>query len=84
MAEASITPVSGATYSWSVPQGTSITSGQGTNTILVTWGTNSGNVSVTVNDPTCGNTTYNLGVSVSPPRTLDFIFEDFENHISES
>lgn len=36
------------TYTWSVPVGATITSGQGTTTILVTFGTTSGNVSVDV------------------------------------
>ncbi len=36
------------TYTWAVPAGATITSGQGTNTILVTFSNNSGNVSVTV------------------------------------
>ncbi|MFN8416249.1 MAG: hypothetical protein U0U66_07955 [Cytophagaceae bacterium] len=48
-------------YSWGLPSGSIITSGDGTNSITVTFGSNSGNVSVTpVN--ACG--------SATPPRTL--------------
>ncbi|CAN0478562.1 unnamed protein product, partial [Phaeothamnion confervicola] len=36
------------TYTWSVPAGATIVSGQGTATILVQFGTASGNVSVTI------------------------------------
>lgn len=38
------------TYVWSVPAGATITSGQGTNTILVTFGGSNGNVSVAVSN----------------------------------
>ncbi len=36
-----------STYSWSVPAGSTITSGQGTTSITVTFGSSSGNISVT-------------------------------------
>ncbi|MCB9285159.1 MAG: T9SS type A sorting domain-containing protein [Lewinellaceae bacterium] len=50
----SIDPVTGATgYTWTVPNGASITSGQGTTTISVDFGTQSGNIGVAVED-TCG------------------------------
>ncbi|MFN8334482.1 MAG: hypothetical protein U0U09_05090 [Cyclobacteriaceae bacterium] len=42
--------LSNTVYSWSVPAGATITSGQGTNTILVTFGNTSGNVSVNVSN----------------------------------
>jgi beta-glucanase (GH16 family) len=38
----------GATFSWSVPADAVITSGDGTNEIIVTWGETEGNVSVTI------------------------------------
>ncbi|MBS1647302.1 MAG: gliding motility-associated C-terminal domain-containing protein [Bacteroidetes bacterium] len=42
------TPVAGATgYTWTVPTGATINSGQGTTSISVTWGVTSGNVCVT-------------------------------------
>jgi len=48
------TTVSGATsYSWSVPTGASITSGQGTSSITVNWGATQGNVCVSASN-VCG------------------------------
>ncbi len=68
----SISAVTNATgYNWTVPSGASITSGAGTNTITVTFGTTSGNVEVTPTN-TCGNgTSSNLAVSLtsSPAAT---------------
>ena len=53
----SITAVSGATsYTWTVPTGWIINSGQGTTIINVTSGSNAGNVTVTVTN-TCGTST---------------------------
>lgn len=53
----SISPVLGATsYTWTVPSGAVITSGQGTTSINVTFGLNSGNVTVTA-DNSCGSST---------------------------
>lgn len=50
-----ITPVSGATsYSWTVPDGATILSGQNTTNILVQWGSTAGNVSVIAGND-CGN-----------------------------
>jgi hypothetical protein len=43
----SVTAVAGLTYNWSVPAGCTITLGQGTSAIKVTWGTVAGIVSVT-------------------------------------
>jgi hypothetical protein len=52
----STTPVSGvATYTWTTPLGTVIDTGQGTTSIIVTAGTNSGNVCVSGID-SCGDT----------------------------
>jgi hypothetical protein len=61
----SISPVSGATsYTWTVPSGTVINSGQGTTSINVTFGSNSGNISVTANNA-CGSSAPNgLAVTV--------------------
>ncbi len=56
-----------ATYTWAVPAGASVASGQGTSSITVNWGTaGSGNVSCTpVNGP-CTGTTVNYAVTVIP------------------
>lgn len=46
--------IAGETYTWTVPNGSEITSGQGTSLIIVEIGSNSGNISVTPSN-TCGN-----------------------------
>ncbi|NRB64236.1 MAG: glycoside hydrolase family 16 protein, partial [Saprospiraceae bacterium] len=74
-----ITPFAGATYAWSVPTGATITSGQGTPSITVDWGTTAGDITVDVNAGACGTNTYQMSVVVEPPRVLDFTFEDFES-----
>lgn len=56
----SVTSVSGVSYTWSVPAGSTITSGQGTNSITVSLGGTSGNISVSASN-TCG---------MSPSSTL--------------
>lgn len=56
-----ITPTT--TYTWTVPAGATISSGQGTNTILVTFGGSAGSVSVAVANE-CE--TLNLSLPVSP------------------
>ena len=63
----SITPVSDASsYTWSVPSGSTITSGQGTNSINVSIGSNSGNVTVYASNG-CGNSnTQSLAITVIP------------------
>ncbi|MEO5644507.1 MAG: glycine-rich protein [Bacteroidia bacterium] len=62
--------VAGATsYTWSVPVGSTINSGQGTTAINVTLGTSSGAISVTA-DNTCGSsaaTTFSITVNPAPP-----------------
>jgi len=64
----SISAVNGATgYTWSVPSGSLITSGQGTNSIEVTLGSNSGNVSV-IASSNCGSSPASqFFVTVNPP-----------------
>ncbi|MEI6766474.1 MAG: glycine-rich protein [Bacteroidota bacterium] len=53
----SISAVSGATsYTWTVPSGSTITSGQGTTAIVISFGSTSGNVCVTA-DNSCGSGT---------------------------
>jgi subtilisin-like proprotein convertase family protein len=71
----SITSVSGATgYTWTVPSGATINSGQGTTSISVTFGTSSGNVSVTANN-SCGSSTARtsaITVNTVPAPTRDY------------
>jgi plastocyanin len=49
----SVTNVSGVVYNWTVPAGSTITAGQGTNSITATMGTSSGNINV-VPSNSCG------------------------------
>ena len=62
----SVTAQAGVTYSWTVPSGVSILSGQGTNQIITSWSTSavSGNVSVVATGP-CNNASSSLPVSIS-------------------
>jgi hypothetical protein len=65
----SIAPVTGATsYSWAVPPGAVIASGQGTSSILVNFpgGSSSGNVSVYASAGSCQTPTSTMSVTVSP------------------
>ncbi|PKV50180.1 glycosyl hydrolase family 16 [Aquimarina sp. MAR_2010_214] len=75
-----ITQITGASYNWTLPNGATITSGQGTKSILVNWGTTSGDVKVSVNTPNCGINNYKMSVSVNPKKTLDFVYDDFEGN----
>ncbi|MFL5753898.1 MAG: PKD domain-containing protein [Bacteroidia bacterium] len=62
----SVANTSGSTYSWNVPSGSTIISGQGSNSISVNWGIGGGNVSVTETN-TCGNgAPVNFAVSMNP------------------
>ncbi|MBK7214389.1 MAG: T9SS type A sorting domain-containing protein [Bacteroidales bacterium] len=63
-----VTNVSGVVYTWSVPAGTSITAGQGTNSITVTIGGTNGAVSV-VPSNSCGDgssSSLNISVGAAP------------------
>lgn len=63
----SVNSVTGATYVWTVIGGT-ITSGQGTNAILVTWSTvGSKSISVTIDNLVCPIAKGNLSVNVNTP-----------------
>jgi autotransporter-associated beta strand protein len=69
----SISSVNGATtYSWTVPSGATITGGQGTTSITVTWGSTAGSVQVmAANANGCAGTGSSLPVTVmSPPGVL--------------
>jgi hypothetical protein len=64
----SVTNVSGVTYTWVVPAGSVIASGQGTNSINITVGANSGNITVTPSN-TCGSGTsanHSIAVGLAP------------------
>ncbi|MGL4596569.1 MAG: T9SS type A sorting domain-containing protein, partial [Bacteroidia bacterium] len=67
----SISPVAGATsYTWTLPAGGTINSGQTTTSINVTHGSTSGNVSVVANHPCGTSAPSNLAVTISPSPTV--------------
>ncbi|MBN2485886.1 MAG: discoidin domain-containing protein [Bacteroidales bacterium] len=78
--EFSTKAVTGATYNWSVPSGSTIYSGQGTNTILVNFGPNSGKVQLNLTTPDCGPQTYFKDVEVQKAIIVNKVFDDFETN----
>jgi hypothetical protein len=63
-----ISSTPGLSYTWTVPTGATIVSGQGTNLITVNFGTTGGNITVKANN-TCGSsTTRSLAVGVTACR----------------
>ena len=69
----SIVAVSGATsYTWSVPAGATIASGQGTTSIVVDFGSTSGDVSVTATNLCGASSSSNLNVVIEtlPPTNI--------------
>lgn len=67
----------GSSFSWAVPPGATIVSGQGTSTVTVDWGDTSGLVvcDVTTN---CVSRSYEIEVTVEPPYNYEFSFENFD------
>jgi hypothetical protein len=62
----SISAVGGATaYTWTVPSGASIASGQGTTSITLNWGSTSGDVTVTPSNSCATGSASSLAVTVS-------------------
>lgn len=82
-------PENASTYSWSVPAGAEILSGQGTNKIQVKWGNGNGNVSCNVNGwngdingnaSNCGNNTITKSVTGLPSSCHTTIYDGELNH----
>jgi hypothetical protein len=73
----STTAVAGVNYTWTVPTGATITSGQGTGSVVVNWGTVAGSVSVRASNA-CGiNTTARtLAVSLATCRSFEIVAEE--------
>ncbi|KAA9338873.1 hypothetical protein [Adhaeribacter soli] len=69
-----VPPLAGTTYQWTIPNGWTLTSGQGTNSITVTTNSTPGNVAVTVSDQSsswCGNKEVAiLPASLSTPASI--------------
>ncbi len=80
-----ISAVTGATgYTWTVPAGATIVSGQGTTAILVDFGTTGGNVSVR-SENSCGNsiyTTLNVTMIISDCGTISDIEGNVYNTVT--
>ncbi|MBE0641590.1 MAG: PKD domain-containing protein, partial [Bacteroidales bacterium] len=61
----SVTPTAGSTYTWTVPEGATVATGQGTSSITVNFGTTNGNVTVTErNAAGCNGTPRILAISL--------------------
>jgi len=69
----------GSSYSWSVPVGASIVSGQGTKTLKVNFGNTSGNVTATVVS-SCGTTVINEYVYVQLPYFFQYSFANQDDN----
>jgi hypothetical protein len=61
----SVTNISGTTYTWTVPSGWTISSGQGTNSISTIVGSSSGNISVTPSNSCGSGTSRTLAITVN-------------------
>lgn len=59
----------GETYTWSAPAGATIISGQGTDTVKIHFGSNSGMVKV-VGTNTCGNDSDSINVTIDPVAAI--------------
>ena len=68
----------GTSVNWTVPAGAAIVSGQGSSSIVVDWGTTSGDVTASY-DPGCGAETLAVNVKVEPPFVKEFTFENFDD-----
>ena len=60
----SVTNKPGMTYTWSVPAGATITSGQGTNSIVVNFGSSSGNITLVEKNPAGQTSTITVPITV--------------------
>ncbi len=73
----------GTSFTWSVPNGASIISGQGTNAITVDWADTSGQVVANL-DNACGSSQMAINVYVNPALHYDFSFENFDEPAASS
>ncbi len=71
-------PHPNSSFTWSVPSGATIVSGQGTDSITVDWGTDGGDVTVNVASD-CASEVLAVPVLVEPRYDYDFTFENFDD-----
>ncbi|WP_237062021.1 PKD domain-containing protein [Microbulbifer zhoushanensis] len=64
-------------FSWSLPADATLVSGAGSDTITVQWGSNGGDVAVSVSD-SCGSADLSLPVYVAPKLVQEQVLDDFE------
>ena len=72
----------GTTFLWDVPDGVTITDGQGTNKITVDWGSEetSGDISVTIDDGcTVETLSHHIEVDILRADALECVLEDFDS-----
>ncbi|MFN0049533.1 MAG: family 16 glycosylhydrolase [Cytophagales bacterium] len=76
----SIVSIAGATYNWSAPQGASIQSGQGTNSVEVQFdNTLNANLTCSIGNA-CGTNDYLKLIEVEEPFLIKKTYEDFETN----
>ncbi len=77
------TSVSGLTYNWTLPNGGTVTSGQGTQAITAKWGSVAGNVSVVAVNA-CGNSSARTKAISLLPCRLGIIEDETNNELTEN
>ena len=75
--EYTVPQLAGISYNWQVPAGAQLVSGQGTNEIVVNWGSAGGTLTVSYTT-SCGSNTINLPVTVIDGNCGE-VFDDYEN-----
>jgi hypothetical protein len=78
----SVTATAGLSYTWTVPSGASIVSGQGTSAVVVNFGATAGNVGVKANNSCGSSSTRTKAVSIAPCRlgdNADAVLEESES-----
>jgi hypothetical protein len=64
-------------YTWTVPAGATIASGQGTNAIVVNYGASGGSVCVTANNACYNSSPTCVSVTVSPSMTAPLVYSNY-------
>ncbi|MDF2454676.1 MAG: Glucan endo,3-beta-D-glucosidase [Cytophagaceae bacterium] len=67
-------------YTWTLPAGATLVSGQGNDTINVLWGNTGGEIELEVTRGVCGSSTFYKTVNIIP-NGCDVYFNDFETNV---